>query len=180
MTTTLIAFLVACNPANALSALGFDRRTDRPIPVIAGTVAAIATIAALAVASTPVLEALGLNLGTYRVGAGVVVAAAGLRWLVSGTPKPAEEPATDLRLGGYIFFPTLTTPASVVLAVSAGVERGALETTIAATICILLGAIGVYERRRMPVALAGALVRLLGAGAVVIGIGLVVDGIKTL
>lgn len=180
MTTTLIAFLVACNPANALSALGHDRRTDRPIPLVAGTVAAVAAVVALAVASQPILDLLGLNLGTYRVGAGVVLAASGLRFLIAGSPKPAEEPATDFRLGGYIFFPTLTTPSSAVLAISVGVERGALQTSVAAAVAIVLGALGVYERRRMPSALAGALVRLLGAGAVVIGVGLVVDGIKTL
>lgn len=180
MTTTLIAFLVACNPANALSALGHDRRTDRPIPLVAGTLAAVAVIIALAGASQPILDLLGLNLGTFRVGAGVVLAVSGLRYLIVGSPKPAEEPATDFRLGGYIFFPTLTTPSSVVLAVSAGVERGTALTSVAAAICIVLGALGVYERRRMPAALASALVRLLGAGSVVIGVGLVVDGIKTL
>ena len=42
MLTTLLAFLVAGNPAHALSALGHDRRTDRPIPVLAGTAAAAA------------------------------------------------------------------------------------------------------------------------------------------
>lgn len=180
MTSTLIAFLMACNPANATSALGHDRRTDRPVPLVVGTTVAIAVVVALAVASQPILDLLGLNLGTYRVGAGVVIAVAGLRYLIVGSPKPAEEPATDFRLGGYIFFPTLTTPGSVVLAVSAGVEHGAAVTSVAAAACIILGAVGVYQRRRMPVALTAALVRLLGAGGVVIGVGLVVDGIKTL
>lgn len=180
MLTALIAFIIAGNPASALSALGQDWRTDRPIPVLAGALAAVGTLVGLAAASEQILELLAVNLGTYRVGAGVVVALAGLRWLLLGSPKPAEEPATDFRLGGYIFFPTLITPAVAVLAVAIGAEDGTAVAAVGAAVTVILGAAAVYQRRRVPFALGGALVRVVGAGGVVVGVGLVVDGIKTL
>lgn len=180
MTAAILAFLVACNPAAALLALGHDRRTDRPLPVVIGAAAAIATLLTLAMASEPILDVLDLNLGTFRVGAGVVLVAAGLRWLVAGSPPSAEEPQTDTRLAGFIFFPTLMTPGATVLAVTVGADAGVATAAVGILLAVGLGAVGVYERRRMPVALAGAFVRLLGAGSVVVGIGLVVEGIRTL
>jgi small neutral amino acid transporter SnatA (MarC family) len=176
----LIAFLVACNPAAALVALAHDRRTDRPLPVVAGAVAALTALVVAAALSDSILDVLDINLGTYRVGAGAVLVVSGLRWLFAGAPRDAIEPETDLRLAGFIAFPTLLTPAAAVLAISVGAEDGTATVAVAAGIAITLGALGVYLRRSVPVALATAGVRLIGAGTIIVGVGLIIDGLRTL
>ena len=90
------------------------------------------------------------------------------------------EPNTDARLAGFVFFPTLMTPGAAVLAVSVGAERGSAVAAIAVAIAVIVGGFGVYYRRRVPELLAQSLVRLFGAGGVVIGVILAVDGLRTL
>jgi small neutral amino acid transporter SnatA (MarC family) len=135
---------------------------------------------AVAAAADPLLEVLDVNLGTYRLGAGVVVAVAGLRWLAVGAPSDTAEPATDLRLGGFVAFPILVTPAAAVLAPSIGAEHGASVAAVAVVVAVVLGGLGVYFRRRIPALFAQGLVRLLGAVAVVVGVIVAFDGIRTL
>lgn len=180
MIPAIVAFLAACNPAAALVALAHDRRTDRPIPVIAGAAAALAALVVAAGASQSILDALDVNLGTFRVGAGAVLVISGLRWLFFGAPRDAIEPETDLRLAGFVAFPVLFTPSAAVLATSIGAEEGTVTVVVAAGIAIVLGAIGVYLRRSVPVALATAGVRLIGAGTIIVGAGVIVDGLRTL
>ena len=180
MITAVIAFLVAVNPGAASVALARDWRTDRPVPVALGAGVAIVFLAALAGLADPILDVLDLNLGTYRLGAGVVVAVAGLRALVERARRGADEPTTDVRLTGYVFFPTLVTPAAAVLAVSVGAGEGVVTALVGAAVAVVAGGLGVFHRRRIPELLAGALVRLLGAGGVIIGIALAFDGVKTL
>lgn len=180
MIAAIVAFLAACNPAAALVALAHDRRTDRPLPVIAGAVAALAALVLAAAASQPILDALDVTLGTFRVGAGAVLVVSGLRWLFAGAPRDAIEPETDLRLAGFVAFPTLFTPSAAVLATSVGAEQGTVTVLVAAGIAIVLGAVGVYLRRSVPVALATAGVRLIGAGTIIVGAGVIVDGLRTL
>ncbi|MDZ7676153.1 MAG: hypothetical protein U5K30_13925 [Acidimicrobiales bacterium] len=180
MITAIVAFLAACNPAAALVALAHDRRTDRPLPVAAGAMAAFAALVVAAAASDAILDVLELNLGTFRVGAGAVLVVSGLRWLVAGAPRDAVEPGSDLRLAGFVAFPTLLTPAAAVLAVSVGADEGVLTVMVAAAVAIALGGLGVYLRRSVPVALGTSMVRLIGAGTVIVGAGMVVDGLQTL
>ena len=180
MTFAILSFLAAVNPGAASVALARDWRTDRPVPVAVGTVAAVAVLVALAAFSAPCLDALDVNLGTYRLGAGIVLAVSGLRWLAVGAPMSTTEPDTDARLAGFVFFPTLMTPGAAVLAVSVGAERGVGIGAIAAALAVVVGGIGVYFRRRVPALLAQSLVRLFGAGGVIVGVIIAVDGLRTL
>lgn len=180
MITAVIAFLVTVNPAAASVALARDWRTDRPLAVALGATFAIGLLTALAALADPLLDVLDINLGTYQLGAGVVVAVAGLRALIERARAGAEEPATDVRLTGYVFFPTLFTPAAAVMAISLGAEEGAATAAVGAIVAVVTGGVGVFYRRRIPEMLAGALVRLLGAGAVIVGIALAFEGIRTL
>jgi small neutral amino acid transporter SnatA (MarC family) len=178
--TAVLALLVAVNPAAASSTLARDWRTDRPMPVLAGTVVAGVVLVALAGFADPILDALDVNLGTFRLGAGVVLLVAGLRWMAVGPPASAAEPVNDARLGGFVFFPTLLTPAAAVVAVSAGAEEGVAVTAAAIAVAVLAGGVGVYLRRRIPELVVNGLVRLLGGGAIVAGIVIAVDGVRTL
>ena len=180
MIAALLTLLAAVNPAAASVALARDWRTDRPIPVLVGTLAAAAVLAALAGGADPLLDALDVNLGTFRLGAGVVLAVAGVRWLAVGAPMGATEPANDHRLAAFVCFPTVLTPGAAVAAVSVGAEEGVVMTGIAIAVVAFLAGLGVYFRRRVPELLAQGLVRLFGGGAVLFGVILAVDGIRTL
>lgn len=180
MTLAILGFLATVNPAAAALALVRDRRTDRPRSVAAGTAIAAALLIALAAAAGPILDLLDIGLGTYRLGAGVVIAVAGLRWLVAGAVPACPEPDEDRRLAGFVAFPVLLTPGAVVLAVSVGAEHGTAVAAIAAVIAVVLGGLGLYLRRSLPHLLMIGLVRLLGAAATVLGVVVAVDGIRTL
>jgi small neutral amino acid transporter SnatA (MarC family) len=180
VTLAILGFLATVNPAAAALALVRDRRTDRPRSVAAGVVLAAVVLVALGAAADPLLELLDISLGTYRLGAGVVIAVAGLRWLVAGSVPACEEPDDDRRLAGFVAFPVLLTPGAVVLAVSVGAEHGVVGTAIGAVLAVGLAGIGLYLRRSLPHLLMVGLVRLLGAAATVLGTVIAVDGIRTL
>lgn len=180
MLLALLGFLATVNPPAAAVALVRDRRTDRPRSVIAGTAVAAAVLVGLAAAADPILDLLDIDLGTYRLGAGVVIAVAGLRWLVAGAAPAAEEPDEDRRLAGYVAFPVLLTPGAVVLAVSVGAEHGWIDAAVGVLVAVVLGGVGLYLRRSMPHLLMAGLVRMLGAAATVLGVAIAVDGIRTL
>jgi len=176
----LLGFLATVNPAAAAVALVRDRRTDRPRSVTAGTAGALVLLVALSAGSEPILDALDIGLGTYRLGAGIVVALAGVRWLVAGPVAAVPEPEDDRRLAGFVAFPVLFTPGAAVFAVSVGAEHGTATAAWTAAVAVVLGGIGLYLRRSLPHLLMNGLVRLLGAVATVVGIIVAVDGIRTL
>lgn len=180
MTLALLGLLATVNPAAATLALALDRRTDRPRSVFAGAAVAAVALIVLAAAADPLLDALDINLGTYRLGAGVVVTVAGLRWLVLGTPPAAEEPDEDRRLAAFVAFPVLLTPGAAALVLSIGAEHGTLRAAVPVLIAVGLGGLGIYLRRSLPSALTAGLVRLLGAAATIVGVIVAVDGIRTL
>ena len=180
MTLALLGLLATVNPAAAALAMVRDRRTDRPTSVAAGTAVAALVLVAIGAAADGVLDALDVSLGTYRLGAGVVIAVAGLRWLAVGAAAPVEEPDDDRRLAGFVAFPVLLTPGAAAIALSVGAEHGTAATATAAVVAVGLGGLGIYLRRSVPHLLALGLVRLLGAIAVVVGVIVSVDGIQTL
>ena len=180
MILALLGFLATVNPAAAALALIRDRRTDRPRSVAAGVAVAVAVLVVLAAAADPILDLLDINLGTYRLGAGVVIAVAGLRWLVAGAAPACPEPDEDRRLAGFVAFPVLLTPGAVVLAVSVGAEHGTLEAAVGIVVAAVLGGLGLYLRRSVPHLFVAGLVRMLGAAATVLGVVVAVDGIRTL
>jgi small neutral amino acid transporter SnatA (MarC family) len=180
VTLALLGLIATVNPAAAALAMVRDRRTDRPRSVAAGAVVAALVLTAIGASADPVLDVLDVSLGTYRLGAGVVIAVAGLRWLAVGAAAPVEEPDDDRRLAGFVAFPVLLTPGAAVLALSVGAEHGTAATAIAAGVAVLLGGLGIFLRRSIPHLLALGLVRLLGAVAVVVGVIVAVDGTQTL
>lgn len=180
MILALLGFLAAVNPAAAAVALVRDRRTDRPRSVTAGTLVALVLLVALAAASDPILDVLDVNLGTYRLGAGIVLALAGVRWLVAGPVAAVAEPEEDRRLAGFVAFPVLFTPGAAALAVSVGAEHGTAVAASTAAVAVVLGGLGLYLRRSLPHLLMNGLVRMLGAMATVVGVIVAVDGVRTL
>lgn len=180
MTLALLGLLATVNPAAAALALAEDHRTRRVLPVGAGAVLAAAALVALGAVADPLLDALDVNLGTYRLGAGVVVATVGLRWLVTGAATPVDAPDRDAALAGFVAFPVLFTPGAAALSVSVGAGDGAGTLATAVVVAVGLGGAAIQVRRWLPPSVTTWLVRLLGATAVVVGVIVAVDGVRTL
>lgn len=180
MNRAILAFLVAVNPAAAARAFTRDRRPDRPAAVAAGAVVAVAILAALAAGAETLLDVLDLSSGTFRLGAGVVVSVTGLRWLVLDPSEGVTEPDGGRALAGFVAFPTLLTPGAAVLAISVRLSDGPGTAIVGAAVGAGAGAAALLLRRRFPPIVSAALVRAIGAAAVVIGIGIGVDGVQTM
>ncbi len=150
--------------------------TARWTVAAAGLGLALAAVVGVAAASGPFLDGIDVSPEAWRVAAGVVLLAAGVRVVVS--PRAAAEPG----LAGYgaalipVAFPLLLTPELVMLGVSAGADLGTATTSLAAAIALAGVAVIPYER--FPATVAAAAARFHGAFVVVGGLALIVEGIR--
>jgi small neutral amino acid transporter SnatA (MarC family) len=177
----LVALVVALNPCRA--AFGVPR-AGRPRGEVIGVAALGGAIGVLAVAvaafvAGPLLDALGVSGAAFRVAAGGLAAVMGAADLVLRPPAP--EPA----LSGWraalvpVAVPLVLRPVVVVLALSAGVDRGVALTAGAVAIGVALVVAAVAW---VPEAGPGERVlrwgaRLAGAAAFVAGMLLAIDGV---
>ncbi len=202
-TLRLIVFLLAvANPFHAAALLapgllGPDRASRAKTVGIGAALAAAAAIV-LAIVADEVLDALDVTSPTFRLGAGVVITATGVRSALIA-PKPWSEGLRGGRLSMLVpvAFPVLFTPELAVAAVSYSADRGTSATVVAIAVAIAVfaalavtgvgwrmapagagepGAAGGGGARRADPWLSAA-GRVMGALAVVLGIALVVDGI---
>lgn len=173
--TTIVFAVAATNPAYVTMLLKGRRR---PLDLVGGAVAAVGVAAALAGLSDPILDALAVNLGTFELGAAVVVGAIGARQLVGTLPRPF--PPSDTPVVGLVpvAFPAMLRPGLAAVAVSSGAAAGTVAVLAGAAVACGLAAAAVLARAR-GAALGGA-ARLLGALAVIVAVALGVDGVKTL
>jgi small neutral amino acid transporter SnatA (MarC family) len=180
MIAALIGLLAAMNPAAAAASLAADRRTNRPVPVAIGGALAFVVLVVLAVAAESIMSTLDINLGTFDLGAGVVIAVSGLRSVIAGPPSVAEEPESDRGLAGFVAFPALITPAVAALAVSVGAREGSSTAAVGLALATIVAAGALYRRRDVSRPVTIALVRLFGAVGVIIGVTIALHGIRTL
>jgi len=177
-----VAFFAAINPAAV--ALAFALRTDAPpreqraIPVAVGCTVAAGLFAIAVLTADAALDFLKIEPETFRVAAGVVMAAIGVLGLWPRRSGPAVLPA-GWRAGVYpLGLPLLAGPAGLMAAVSYGADKGAglafvsiLPTlVITATLAILAA-----PRLRIPM-----LVLALWTGALLVAVaaGLIVSGVR--
>jgi small neutral amino acid transporter SnatA (MarC family) len=158
---TLLLVLAAMNPP-VVAALAADRtqaqRSGAALLVVAGALLLLGT-------TDSILEALGITIGTYRLGAGVVVLVAAIVALVRGAPEPSEGGA----LGAY------ARPGLLAVAVALGTGnwwRPAVAVLLVVPLCEVC--------RHASPAGRSALARLGGGLGVVLAVALAVDGVKTL
>ena len=157
----LVGFLATTNAGRvALAARG-----ERPAPRTRAIamVAGLALIAAGVLLADDLLDALAISPESFRVAAGIVLAAAGIRTIVWPQPSGPLEAI-------------LVTPALACLAVSAGADEGAGKTLAAAVIALAVVAIAAYAPPREPT--AGLAAQFLSALQVVIAVALVISGIR--
>ncbi len=173
----LLALLAAVNPLAVAVAL-WPRERRSTMAVAAAIACAVAIVSA--VVSGPILDALDVTPGTFRVAAGLVLGLAGARWLITGAPSVAAEGTAGGagRIAVPLLFPVLVTPQLVMVSMSTGADHGtAVVAAGAAGSLAVAWAVAVVRKRHQAGWTAG--VRLVAALAVTVALALVVDGIKT-
>jgi small neutral amino acid transporter SnatA (MarC family) len=175
---SLLALFAAVNPLAVAVAL-WPRERRLTLAVAAAIAAAIAVAAAAA--SGPILDALDVTLGTFRVAAAVVLGLAGARWLIVGAPSVAADGPADGwgRVGVPLLIPVLVTPQLAIVGMSVGADEGVAVVAIGAAVSLALAWLAaVVPKRHHAGWVAG--VRLVAAIAIAIALALAVDGVKTI
>lgn len=177
---TLAFVLLAVNPAAAAAA---PRPHDRRLPsvaVLSGLAVALLLVLLAALLADPILDALGVEPETFRVGAGVVLLIGGaLAVWNGGAPHrgPWEGPGVALF---PLALPVLATPAALAAAVSFGADRGEGETVAAAAIAVAIAAAAIWLGLGRYQAATDAVSRTFGAALIAVAAGLIVDGVRAI
>jgi small neutral amino acid transporter SnatA (MarC family) len=176
------ALIAVVNPARAVASVAPALLRTGRLVALTGSVVAAAIGVVLVLIHEPVLDLLSVSEPTFRLGAGLVIAAMGLRSLLLA-PEPWNEGIAGGRLAALIpvAFPVLVTPELAVSAVDLGADEGSAIAIVGVLVALaLVAALGSWPRlaedRPRPVWLV-PLGRLLGAGAVVFGVARAVSGV---
>lgn len=182
-----LALFAAINPAAALiafrGAVG-DRwgtrafASERPAMVVAGVVVAGALYALLAFAGENLLEELDIAPETFRIAAGIVMAASGVFaiWRM-GLADDGALPG----IGAGVFplaIPLLGSAAGLVAAISYGADQGSWETFAAAAVIVVVTGALAWQYRDSWRPVAGPVARLTGALLIAVAAALVVEGVR--
>jgi small neutral amino acid transporter SnatA (MarC family) len=140
-------------------------QASRPAPRArtAALVAAAALVIAAVLLADPLLDALSVSPESFRIAAGLVLAAAGVRTII--WPDPGRVP----------FAAVLVTPELTALAVSFGVDESAGRVLAAAALALLPAALAYRLRRRETSAL---LAQFLAALQLVVAVAVGISGIR--
>lgn len=171
----VVATLAAVNPPRR--SVELDPR-PRPPVAAAGAVLVLAVVVVVAWTSDPVLDALDVSDATWRVAAGLVLAARGLLDLVL-TPRPEPEGWTGWAEAVVpVAFPVLLRPEVVAIGLAAGTDQGVAVASLAAALALGLtvAATSWLTNRRA----ARALGAVVSAAAVALGISLIIAGVLDL
>jgi hypothetical protein len=156
----LAGFLGATNAGRVALGLGEGRAPRRALA--AALAGAAALILAGVLLADPLLDALDISPESFRIGAGIVLAALGAATLVH--PRPGG-PAAAL----------LVTPDVACMAIAASADEGVGAALGAAAIALAVVAALALPPRLAP---AGRAAPFLAALAVVVGVALVVSGVR--
>lgn len=170
-----LAYFAAVNPPRLRPHVATGGAPGRPLQLALGAAVVVGVGLILVLAADGILDALDVTDETWRLAAGVVCGLVGARTVVA--PRLGEMPSPD-GLGLIpIAFPLLITPQLAVLAIL----FGATEPFVPAWGLLAVGvgagvAAGSLRYRRPEVWLA--LARLFGTVLVVVGVSLVIAGIR--
>lgn len=153
-------FLATTNAGRVALACREGRPTPRTLAL--ALMAGFGLIAVGAVLADELLDALAISPESFRIAAGLVLAAAGLRTIV--WPQPSGP-----------FAAILVTPELACLAVSFGADEALGKVLGAAAIALPIVAIAAVARPREPIRLAAS---FLAALQVVVAVALVVSGVR--
>lgn len=176
----VVFFLAAVNPAGAAGAPSPPGRNLSARALGVGAVAALVLVGGAALLADPILDGLGVEPETFRVGAGVVLLIGGALAAWNGS-APHRGPWEGERSALFpLALPVLATPAALAAAVSFGADRGSGEALMAAVIAIAV-AVGLLAARigRFEAATDG-LARVSGGVLVIVAAGLIVSGVRAI
>ncbi|MEP7215571.1 MAG: MarC family protein [Anaerolineaceae bacterium] len=178
-----IFFFAAINPAAIASAMarhGEDR--DAPVrwlvPAIGVAIAAV-VYGAAAFGAKQVLDGLDIEPESFRVAAGIVMAAVGTFVIWRGAP---DYSAASGGLSAAVFplaLPLLVSPAGLVAVVTYGADDGGGKTFGALVVSLAIAAVLLILRPRPGLPALDAVARITGTLLVVVAAGLVVDGVRS-
>lgn len=180
----VIFFFAAVNPA-AVALAAARLRENRDVsrewrtPAIALAIAVV-VYAVAAFGAERLLSGLEIEPESFRVAAGIVMAAAGVLAIWRGAP-PAEGDGGRAWAAVFpIALPLLVSPAGLVAAVTYGADDGGGKALGALLVSLAVaGALLVAQpAKRMPA--LDAVARLTGALLVAVAAGLVVDGVRAI
>lgn len=158
----LAGFLATANAGRLTLAVGGEPAGRRRRATAVAVVVAAVLVAVCAALADPLLDALGISPESFRIAAGLVVAALGLRSVVA--PSPAGPAAA-----------VLVTPDLAALAVAGAADLGVARTLGAAAIALAAAAVAAVALRGP----AGRAAPFLGALGVAVGVALVVSGVRS-
>ena len=170
--------LAAVNPAAAAAAPG-GKKLLREVAGI-GLVLGIVFVGAAALLSEHILDGLGVEPETFRVGAGVVFLIGGA--LAAWSGGAAHKGPWEGRSAALfpLALPVLASPAALAAAVTYGIDRGEGQALLAAAIGVgLAGALIAVNAGRFQAA-CDAIARLTGGVLIVVAAGLIVSGVRAI
>ena len=176
----ILMVLAAANPAAGALTVAWrpsnrDQWRPRVALAIAAAVALLWTIAALA---DPILDALSVTTGTWRLATSVPFAVAGLRWMLWPARPIHDEPRAGVQVA-LITLTVLFTPPLVAVVLATAAHDGTWRTLTGIAIAAALTT-PLLWLRAVPTPLLSVLTRLLGGLAVLLAIALGVDGTQTI
>jgi small neutral amino acid transporter SnatA (MarC family) len=177
----LLVFLVAAvNPAAAAGAPEPAGRALSGRVLGFGTIVAVVLVGGVALLADPILDGLGVEPETFRVGAGVVLLIGGALAVWNGC-APHRGPWDGDRAAIFpLGLPVLATPAALAAAVSYGADEGSGQTLAAAMIALGGAAALVALRAGGFVAATDAVARVTGGVLVAVAAGLIVSGVRAI
>ncbi|MGE3076014.1 MAG: MarC family protein [Dehalococcoidia bacterium] len=174
----LVFMFAAVNPFAAASAPAGKKL---PLEVAGiGVALAVVLVGAAALLSDSILDGLGVEPETFRVGAGVVFLIGGA--LAAWNGGAAHKGPWEGRSAAVfpLALPVLVTPAVLAAAVTYGVDRGKGEALLAAAICVGIAAALVSLRAGRNGAACDAVARVTGGLLVLVAAGLIVSGVRAI
>ncbi len=177
----LVVLVAAVNPAAV--AIGARRmelgaRADGGVVVCVALAIGIGLVVLLASTSEAILDFLDVAPETFRIAAGIVMFAAGAGAQLRGHIPAVRPEGNRLDAVFPLAIPLLVSPATIVAAMSYGVDRGE-GVTIAAAVIALAAAAGLAWRMRPGwAAAADGMAKVLTVVLVVAAVGLVVEGVR--
>ena len=180
----VVFFFAALNPASVALAMSIvrddrDPRAQWLAPAIGLGVAAIVYLAAVFGAER-VLDWLAIEPESFRVAAGIVMAAAGVFAIWRAAPD-IEGKESGLQSAIFpLALPLLVSPAGLVAAVTYGADDGGGKAIGALAVSLLIAAVLLVSRPGRGMPALDAVARLTGAVLVVVAAGLVVDGVRAI
>jgi small neutral amino acid transporter SnatA (MarC family) len=176
----VVALMAAVNPLRSRIALPEDGHGRvRPVAIAVALAVSLGTISLLGWWSAPILRALEVTPETFRIAAGLVAILAGA-WAFA-VPTPAAEPESGGWRDGLwpIAFPRLLAPEVLMLALAGATQNGVVASTGAAAAALaVFGLLGAARSGGRKSRVLGAAGRVLAVLLVLVGIFLMIDGIR--